>query len=95
MNKAPWDKALDSAVREDTEKQTSQFSRERQEIQIPPKITPADYVSNITIKISINQLGNDYCKPSDQHLLANFQFELEEQNQDNFFQKRTWGGDVI
>lgn len=95
MNKAPWDKVLASAVREDTEKQTSQFSRERQEIQIPPKITPADYVSNITIKISISQLGNDYCMPSDQHFLANFQFELEKQNQDNFFQKRTWGGDVI
>lgn len=72
MNKAPWDKTLASTVREDTEKQSSQFSRERQEIQIPPKITPADCVSNKTIKISIIQLGNDYCIPSDQQVLANF-----------------------
>ena len=72
-----------------------QEMKERPEIEIPPKITPADYVSNITIKISIIQFGNDYCIPSDKQFLANFQFELEEQNQDNFFQKRAWGGDVI
>lgn len=72
-----------------------QETKERPEIEIPPKIIPADYVSNITIKISINQLGNDYCIPSDQQFLANFQFELEEQNQENFFKKRARRDDII